>query len=49
MTHKELAEKFQKLNSSFNMKEWYPLINDECNMYADDSKLKIKLILDNGS
>lgn len=49
MTDKELLELFKKTNTDITVKEWFPLINDECQQYADTSKPIIKVILDNGS
>jgi len=49
MTHKELLELFKIANSSVNVTQWLPLVNDECEQYADTSKPIIKVILDNGS
>lgn len=49
MTHKELFELFKRANSSVNINQWFPLVNDECEQYADISKPIIKVILDNGS
>lgn len=49
LTHEELLEKFKKVNTSVKVVRWLPLINDECEKYADTTKPKIKVILDNGS
>lgn len=48
MKHEELLESFKKLNK-VNVIEWFPLVNDECEKYADTSKPIIKVILDNGT
>lgn len=49
MTNKELLEQFKKVNSSVNIKEWYPLINDKCEEYANTSEPILKVVLDDGS
>jgi hypothetical protein len=49
VTHNQLFELFKSTNKSVNIKEWYPLVGDECEMYADTTKPMIKVILDDES
>jgi hypothetical protein len=49
LEHKELLEEFKKLNNVKNIKDWCPLVGDECEQYADTSKPIIKVTLENDS
>lgn len=49
LTHEELAESFKKVNTSVKVVSWTPLINDDCDAYADTSKPRIKVVLEDGN
>lgn len=49
LTHKELADKFIKVNSSVNVISWQPMIGDECEAYADLKQPIIRVDLSDGN
>lgn len=48
LTHEELLENFKKVNTSVKVVNWMPLINDDCEAYANMSQPRIKVILEDG-
>jgi len=48
LTHKELAEKFIKLNTGVKVVEWKPLIGDDSSVYANPNQPTIRVDLEDG-
>lgn len=49
LTHKELADKFIKLNLGVKVVDWQPMIGDECKSYANTKQPIIRVHLDDGN
>lgn len=49
ITHKELFDKFIKLNTSVTAVDWQPLLIDDCQKYAVDNQPMIRVILSDGN
>lgn len=49
LTHKELAEKFIKINNGVKVAEWHPIVGDECKAYADEKQPVIRVDLEDGN
>lgn len=49
LTHKELLDKFVKINTGVTVVNWQPLLHDECEKYAVDSQPVIRVTLSDGN
>lgn len=49
LTHKELLDKFVKINTGVTVVNWQPLLVDECQRYAVDSQPVIRVTLSDGN
>lgn len=49
LTHKELFDKFIKINTGVTVVDWQPLLIDECQKYAVDNQPIIKVHLSDGN
>lgn len=49
LTHKELLDKFIKINTGVTVVDWQPLLNDECQKYAANNQPIIKVNLSDGN
>lgn len=49
LTHKELFDKFVKINTGVTIVDWQPLLNDDSQKYAVDNQPVIKVNLSDGN
>lgn len=49
LTHKELLDKFVKINTGVTVVNWQPLLIDECQKYAVDNQPVIRVTLSDGN
>lgn len=49
ITHKELAERFIKINTDVKVLDWQPLIRDDSNIYSDANQPTIRVEIEGGN
>lgn len=49
LTHKELLDKFVKINTGVTVVNWQPLLHDEWEKYALDNQPVIRVTLSDGN